>query len=218
MARRTKEEAEETRGKILMAALDLFSEKGYSRTTLANIATHIGMTRGAVYWHFAGKSDLLAAMMNHMFSLKDAWIRERVPKVKSVADLREVYVLHAQLIENDPLIRKFEYFLNFRMEWDSDLIAETHQKLSLVRVNPVEFFTQVLSRPAIRAQLRPDVDVGQVALALASLGMGACKITLGLLDFKGEAHCAKGTTFEELSGAGFDFIMNGVLNEGNEHE
>lgn len=52
MPRRTKEEAEATRESVLRAALDLFSEKGYSRTTLNDIAKRIGMSRGAVYWHF----------------------------------------------------------------------------------------------------------------------------------------------------------------------
>ena len=55
MARKTKEEAAETRTNVLMAALDLFAEKGYSRTTLGGIAKRIGMTRGAVYWHFDNK-------------------------------------------------------------------------------------------------------------------------------------------------------------------
>ena len=53
MARRIKEEAEQTRARILASALDLFSSKGYSRTTLTDVASRLGMTKGAVYWHFA---------------------------------------------------------------------------------------------------------------------------------------------------------------------
>ncbi|MBU4603719.1 MAG: TetR family transcriptional regulator, partial [Proteobacteria bacterium] len=52
MARKTNEQAQETRRKILAGALNVFSEKGFSRSTLGDIAKRIGMTRGAVYWHF----------------------------------------------------------------------------------------------------------------------------------------------------------------------
>lgn len=42
MARRTKEEAEETRQRILDAAEHLFHERGVSRTSLADIASGAG--------------------------------------------------------------------------------------------------------------------------------------------------------------------------------
>lgn len=66
MVRRTKEEALETRNKLLDAAECLFQSKGVSRTTLQDIATHAGATRGAVYWHFKDKSDLFNAMMERV--------------------------------------------------------------------------------------------------------------------------------------------------------
>ena len=57
MARRTNEQAQQTREKILEGALNVFSEKGFSRSTLGDIAKRIGMTRGAVYWHFKDKRN-----------------------------------------------------------------------------------------------------------------------------------------------------------------
>ena len=44
MARRTKEDAEQTRKEILITALDVFCEKGYSRTTFDEIAKRINLT------------------------------------------------------------------------------------------------------------------------------------------------------------------------------
>lgn len=62
MARKSKEEAEQTRRLILDTAMKVFSEKGLAKTTLANIATTAGLTRGAIYWHFKDKADLLDAL------------------------------------------------------------------------------------------------------------------------------------------------------------
>lgn len=66
MARRTKEEALETRNKLLDSAEYLFQSQGVSRTTLQDIAQHAGATRGAVYWHFKDKADLFNAMMDRV--------------------------------------------------------------------------------------------------------------------------------------------------------
>lgn len=62
MARKTKAEAELTRKQILEAALRAFHARGVSRTTLEEVAKAAGVTRGAVYWHFANKTELFFAM------------------------------------------------------------------------------------------------------------------------------------------------------------
>jgi TetR/AcrR family acrAB operon transcriptional repressor len=62
--RRTKAEAAETRCSILAAAEKLFFEKGVSNSTLDEIAAAAGVTRGAIYWHFASKSDLFLELYN----------------------------------------------------------------------------------------------------------------------------------------------------------
>lgn len=59
MARKTKEQALETRSQIIDAAIARFSEHGVSATSLADIAQAAGVTRGAIYWHFKNKADLL---------------------------------------------------------------------------------------------------------------------------------------------------------------
>ncbi|KAB8310005.1 DNA-binding transcriptional repressor AcrR [Erwinia endophytica] len=59
MARKTKQQAQETRNHIIDAAIERFSDEGVSKTSLADIATTAGVTRGAIYWHFKNKTDLL---------------------------------------------------------------------------------------------------------------------------------------------------------------
>ena len=55
MPRKTKEEAEKTRARILASALALFVKKGYEHTTFTDIAARLKMTKGAVYSHFETK-------------------------------------------------------------------------------------------------------------------------------------------------------------------
>lgn len=51
--------SKETREMIISAAVEKFMEKGYSKTTLEDIVQHVGLTRGAFYWNFESKKDIL---------------------------------------------------------------------------------------------------------------------------------------------------------------
>ena len=66
MVRRTKADAEATRSALLDAAEQLFQARGVSRTSLQEIASAAGTTRGAIYWHFKDKADLFNAMMDRV--------------------------------------------------------------------------------------------------------------------------------------------------------
>jgi TetR/AcrR family acrAB operon transcriptional repressor len=66
MPRRTKEAAQKTRSLILDTAEQVFLKKGVSHTTLDDIAAAVGVTRGAIYWHFKNKADLFNGMMKRV--------------------------------------------------------------------------------------------------------------------------------------------------------
>lgn len=64
MARKTPAEAARTRQRILDAAGAVFSRDGIAETTLEQIAQQAGVSRGAIYWHFKGKRDLLQTLFD----------------------------------------------------------------------------------------------------------------------------------------------------------
>jgi len=51
--------AGQTRDRLLRAAADVFAERGYDGTRVADIAAAAGVSNGALYAHFASKADLL---------------------------------------------------------------------------------------------------------------------------------------------------------------
>ena len=67
MVRNTKENAELTRLKIIDAARQVFLARGVSRTSMEQIAAEAGVTRGAIYWHFANKKEVFSAMREQVF-------------------------------------------------------------------------------------------------------------------------------------------------------
>jgi TetR/AcrR family acrAB operon transcriptional repressor len=74
VVRKTKEEAQETRNRLLDAASQVFCEKGVTNTSLVDIAEAAGVTRGAIYWHFRNKYDLIEALWERTkMPLDEAW-------------------------------------------------------------------------------------------------------------------------------------------------
>lgn len=58
--------AAQTRERLLRAAADVFAERGYDGTRVAEIASAAGVSNGAMYAHFASKADLLVdALRTH---------------------------------------------------------------------------------------------------------------------------------------------------------
>lgn len=66
MARRTKEQSAQTRARLIEAARAEFERRGYAHSTLERIARAAGLTRGAVYFHFADKASLFRAMRDQV--------------------------------------------------------------------------------------------------------------------------------------------------------
>jgi AcrR family transcriptional regulator len=65
MARRAvRGNPEISRGEILDAALSCFTSHGYHETSVDDIAACAGFSKGAIYWHFAGKRELFLALVD----------------------------------------------------------------------------------------------------------------------------------------------------------
>ena len=58
--------AGDTKERILAAALELFSEKGYLGASMSDIASQLGITKGALYKHYTSKQEILDSIVAQM--------------------------------------------------------------------------------------------------------------------------------------------------------
>ncbi len=68
MRRRPSAEQVDVRQRILDSALREFSQKGYDRAILDDIAAGARLSKGAVYWHFESKGELFLAVVRQEIS------------------------------------------------------------------------------------------------------------------------------------------------------
>ena len=132
MVRRTKEEALETRHRILDAAETVFHARGVARPSLADIAQAAGVTRGAIYWHFKNKSDVFAAMCDRVHLPVEALCDpERIARQEDpLGGVRDIcaYVMR-QTVVNPRLRRVFEIiFHKCEMVQDNGAIFERQRQ------------------------------------------------------------------------------------------
>lgn len=74
MARKTRDEAELTRQRILKAGLSVIVRDGYEAATLEAIAREACVSRGAVYWHHNGKAMLIEQILNEYSTPLEAYL------------------------------------------------------------------------------------------------------------------------------------------------
>lgn len=123
MVRKTKDEAEKTRQSIIRAAEDLFYIKGVVRTSLQEVAAAAGVTRGAVYWHFKDKVDLLWTIADTIFMPHEEML-DRLVSEENGDPLTNLYtnvVSSLNAIINDPHRRRVFTILTQRCEYIEEM-------------------------------------------------------------------------------------------------
>lgn len=66
--RRTRANGEQSRERILDAATEVATERGYEGTTISLVSKKSGLPPTSIYWHFADKDDLIAAVIERSFA------------------------------------------------------------------------------------------------------------------------------------------------------
>lgn len=62
------------RARIQEVALELFAEKGMQQTSLRDIADSLGVTKPALYYHFASRADLVSSLAKPMIEEFDSYV------------------------------------------------------------------------------------------------------------------------------------------------
>ncbi|MFE2876872.1 ScbR family autoregulator-binding transcription factor [Streptomyces roseus] len=70
------ERSERTRRKLVHAGAEMFHRNGYANATLLEIAAYAGVTKGALYFHFASKDELARAVQLRGCELLRESVRE----------------------------------------------------------------------------------------------------------------------------------------------
>lgn len=167
MVRRTKEEAQETRNQILEAAEKAFYKRGIARTTLADIAELAGVTRGAIYWHFDNKAELVQALLDSLQEPLDALSQasESEDEPDPLGCMRQLLVQLMHHMASDPKTRRINEILHHKCEFTDEMCEIRVQRQNAV-IDCHERITRSLGNAIKRGQLPADTNPEHAALAI----------------------------------------------------
>jgi TetR/AcrR family transcriptional regulator, acrAB operon repressor len=166
MVRKTKENAELTRLKIIEAARQSFLTRGVSRTSMEQIAAEAGVTRGAIYWHFANKKEIFTAMREQVFLPLIDRMDENL-QLENIDDPLEqlIQFLNGTIATlNESLETRQTYeILMIKCEYVDDLVEVLDQMLdNCARIT--EKIEQLYTRAKEKGQLRTNQSPAELAM------------------------------------------------------
>lgn len=177
MARKSSADADKTRQQLLDAAEALFSENGVMRTSLEQIARTAGVTRGAFYWHFKNKAELIEALFARVEISATELTQEVLGHERPLQALRDYWVrVSRQSHESeqarrvvDIMMRKYEYL-------DASDVAE--QRVRKWVTDILDAATQAFGQAQERGHLVPGIAPETAATMMLSLLSGTAYLSL----------------------------------------
>lgn len=122
---RKEREKERRRQQIMVAARRVFSDKGFSRATMEDIANEAELSAGTIYLYFKNKDELCASLtlrilqylqmrVEHVYNEKQLDIREKINSLKIA--LYDVYEFDPLILRNMFHLHSSETFKNLSSE------------------------------------------------------------------------------------------------------
>jgi TetR/AcrR family transcriptional regulator len=172
-ARGTRPSADPTRERILVAALDVFSERGFDGAATREIAARAGVTQPLLNYHFNGKDELWQAAVEGVFGDLRSTLTERLDGLRGVDDVtkarlvvREFVLFSAHHPQVHRIVTQECKVDGPRMDW----LVERH-------IRPSYELTTGLFARLIDQGILPDIPV--VHLYYLVVGAGPTMFVLG---------------------------------------
>ena len=153
------------RAQIVTAAIDTIAEVGYVRASLAQIARRLGISRGLISYHFAGKDELIAQVVSEVLEQGKAYMRPRILAQASTGS----GFLRAYIESNLAFMREHRNHMVAIVEIArGGLTADGQQRFygDADIDEAVKILEQHLARFQSQGELRPDFDPRVMAVAI----------------------------------------------------
>jgi AcrR family transcriptional regulator len=165
--RAARAEGRQAREELLTAALHVFARRGYEQAGVDEIAAEAGYSKGALYWHFSGKEELLATLLDERI---DAPARELVALLQSAPPDRDMSVEAARAFARR-LREQREAVLLDREYWSLAIRDATLRARYVARQTDLRRALAAAMQARMRHLGTPDLPMGaeQVARIVMSI-------------------------------------------------
>ena len=153
----------------------MFRDRGVTRTSLAEVATAAGMTRGAVYWHFKDKADLFRAMCDRATLPLDTMFEragETAGDATRSGTLRALSIGALQSLATDPRAQNVFEIVFHKSELVDELAGHRDRRRPAERCTCLAQIEDIVRQAAAPGQLPADIDPHLATQGLHALMVG----------------------------------------------
>ena len=172
------------RTQIVEAAIDTVAEVGYANASLSSIAVRLGISKGVISYHFAGKDDLIAEIVTQVLQQARAYMQPRIEAQKTGPEM-----LRAYIESNLEFIRDNPNQLSALVEIVRATFAGATSPFSGNRDGGVHILAELLTRFQAAGDFRADFDPSAMAIAIrAVIDVAPGRLTDPTFDIDKYAH------------------------------
>ena len=162
---RVRKSTEIRKDEIVRAALAIVENSGLDKMNINEIAAKVEMVPAAIYRHFKGREEIVAALIEHI----DQRLQSNLSQANAVtgtpiAKLKTLFELHVTLLKEEAAIPRVLYFL---------LSSDRNPELKAGMLSAVGVYVQqvkkLLQQGQRKGEISPDIDAA--AAAMMFLGM-----------------------------------------------
>jgi TetR/AcrR family transcriptional repressor of nem operon len=161
--------SELTKKKILKKSGLLFNTQGYKSTSISDITSSTGFTKGAIYRHFKSKEELEKETLFHLSSIMFERLKERIKEKKNASEKLRAIFYNFESYVTDPPIKGGCPLLNAAIEADD---AHPILRKGAVKILDIlrDSLITVLNNGIKYKQIKADIDTEFYAtIIIASL-------------------------------------------------
>ena len=152
------------RAQIVEAATETLAEVGYAHASLARIAARLGISKGVISYHFAGKDDLIAEIVSQVLQRAWAYIQPRIEAQTTGPEMLRAYIeSHFEFMRDNPKQ------LSAVVEIVRATIAGAKSPFTGDRDGAVHMLAALLTRFQAAGDLRADFDPNAMAIAIRAV-------------------------------------------------
>lgn len=152
------------RAQIVDAAIETLAEVGYANASLSRIAVRLGISKGVISYHFAGKDDLIAEIVSQVLERARAYMQPRIEAQTTGPEM-----LRAYIESNLEFIRDNPKQLSALIEIIRATIAGAKSPFSGNRDAGVHILAELLTRFQTAGDFRTDFDPNAMAIAIRAV-------------------------------------------------
>jgi AcrR family transcriptional regulator len=152
------------RAQIVEAAIETVAEVGYANASLARIAVRLGISKGVISYHFAGKDDLIAEIVSQVLQRARAYVQPRIEAQTTGPEMLRAYIESSL-----EFMRDNSNQISTLVEIVRATIAGAKSPFSSNRDAAVHPLVELLTRFQAAGDFRADFDPNSMAIAVRAV-------------------------------------------------